>query len=167
MVRVGNPVIVFVLVALCACGSGEEPAEGGADASAQASGGIERNPAGAAEPDPTDARSTVEFRSYNLRAGTRAEFHRLVVEQAIPMLERWNVDVVGYGPSPHDTTSYFLIRAFASAEERQRSEDAFYDSVEWRDGPREAILARIDSYTTIVLELDGRTIEGLRMSLAQ
>jgi len=110
--------------------------------------------------------STVEFRSYNLRPGAREEFHRLVLEESLPMLERWNIDVVGSGPSAHDESSYILIRAFPSIEERQRSEDAFYGGAEWIEGPREAVLSLIDSFTTIVLELDRATVDGLRAALA-
>jgi ketosteroid isomerase-like protein len=78
------------------------------------------------------------------------------------MLERFKVDVVGYGPSLHDADSYYLMRSFASIEERERSEDAFYGSEEWRLGPREAVLADIDSYTTVVVRLDDATLAGLR-----
>ena len=42
----------------------------------------------------------VEIRSYNLKPGARDEFHRLVLERSMPMLERWNVDVVAFGPFP-------------------------------------------------------------------
>lgn len=108
------------------------------------------------------ARHLVEIRSYNLRPGSRAEFHRVATEQALPMLRRHRIDVVAAGPSPHDTTSYYLIRAFASLDARQQSEDRFYGSTEWRDGPRAAILALIESYTTVVLEVDDRTLAGLR-----
>ena len=104
----------------------------------------------------------VEIRSYNLRPGSRGEFHRLATDQAVPMLRRFRVDVVAAAPSPHDTTSYYLIRAFASLDDRQQSEDRFYGSAEWRDGPRAAILALIESYTTVVLEVDDRTLAGLR-----
>jgi hypothetical protein len=78
------------------------------------------------------------------------------------MLGRWKVDVVAYGPSLHDRDSWFLARAFATVEDRQKSEDAFYGSDEWKQGPREATLADIESYTTVVLELDEETIRGLR-----
>ena len=44
----------------------------------------------------------VEILSYNLKPGTRAEFHRLFIEEAFPMLKRWNVDMVAYGSSLHD-----------------------------------------------------------------
>jgi hypothetical protein len=72
------------------------------------------------------------------------------------------VDVVANGPSLHDENSYYLIRRFDSLSHRQESENAFYGSDEWRKGPREQILARIESYTEIVLELDEVTVQGLR-----
>jgi hypothetical protein len=37
------------------------------------------------------------------------------------------------------------MRAFPGLEERERTEGAFYGSEEWRQGPREAILAGIES----------------------
>ena len=104
----------------------------------------------------------VEIRSYNLKPGTRQEFHRLFVEQALPMLKRWKVDVVRYGPSPHDEDSYYLIRAYAGLEDREKSQDAFYGSDEWRQGPREPLLAMIDNYTSIVIEMEKSTVGALR-----
>ncbi|HTE65483.1 MAG TPA: NIPSNAP family protein [Candidatus Binatia bacterium] len=104
----------------------------------------------------------VEIRSYNLKPGTRGQFHRLVVEQSMPMLHRWKVDVVAYGPSLHDDDSYYLVRAYASLEDRERSQDGFYGSVEWRAGPRQAILDCIESDTSVVIEMDPDTIDRLR-----
>ena len=104
----------------------------------------------------------VEIRSYTLKPGTREEFHRLFLEEAFPMLQRWKVDVVAYGPSLHDQDSYFLMRRYDSLAQREESENAFYGSDEWRQGPREAIIALIEKYTEIVLELDESTVEGLR-----
>jgi ketosteroid isomerase-like protein len=72
------------------------------------------------------------------------------------------VDVIAYGPSLHDKDSYFLMRGFEGVEIRQKQEDAFYGSEEWIKGPRERVLADIDSYTTIVVELDEATTQGLR-----
>ncbi|HMB91484.1 MAG TPA: hypothetical protein VKP65_11595 [Rhodothermales bacterium] len=107
-------------------------------------------------------RSTVEICSYNLKPGTRTKFHRLVVEEAVPMLQRWSMDVVAYGPSLHEEDSYILIRAFTSLKERQRLEDAFYGSVEWREGPRNSVLTLIESYTTVVLDLGPAAVDALR-----
>ena len=114
-------------------------------------------------PEPAMAQErTVEIRSYNLKPGTRERFNALFLKEALPMLQRWKVDVVAFGPSLHDKDSYFLMRAFEGVEQRQRSEDAFYGSEEWIKGPRERVLADIDSYTTIVLHVDEATLNGLR-----
>ena len=78
------------------------------------------------------------------------------------MLKRWNVDVVAYGPSLHDENSYYLMRRFESLAHREQSEDAFYSSNAWRQGPREAIIALIENYTEVVLQLDEVTMQGLR-----
>jgi hypothetical protein len=104
----------------------------------------------------------LEIRSYNLKPGSRNEFHRLFMEEAFPLLKRWNVDVVAYGPSLHDENAYYLMRRYDSLAQREDSENAFYGSSEWRQGPREAIIALIENYTEIVLELDEATVQGLR-----
>ena len=80
----------------------------------------------------------------------RAVFHERILNEVIPMLKRWKVDVVTFGPSPHDADSDHLVRSYVSLDDRQQSQDTFYGSAEWRDG----ILAFIDNYTSIVLELD-------------
>ena len=104
----------------------------------------------------------VEIRSYNLKSGNRQEFHRLLVERALPMLQRWKVDVVRYGVSPHDKDSYCLMRAYSSLEDREQSQDAFYGSDEWKLGPREPILALIETYTSVVIEMEESTVNALR-----
>ena len=104
----------------------------------------------------------IEIRSLNLRPGTRDEFHRLYIEEALPLLNRWNMDVVAHGPSLHDENSYYVIRRFDSLAKREQSEDAYYASDDWRQGPREAILALIENYMDITLELDEVTVQGLR-----
>lgn len=104
----------------------------------------------------------VEIRSYNLKPGSRGEFHRLVMEASLPLLKRWGVDVVAFGPSPHDEDSYYLIRTYESLAQRQTSQDAFYGSDDWRQGPREAIVSLIESDTSIVLEMDTHVVDTLR-----
>ena len=95
--------------------------------------------------------AVIEIRTYKLKQGSGAAFHRTVVEESLPMLERWGVEVVAFGLSLDEEDCYVLIRAYPSLEERQRSQDAFYGSDEWRNGPREAIVSRIDSDISVVL----------------
>jgi len=104
----------------------------------------------------------IEIRSYNLKPGTRDEFQCLFLEEAMPLLQRFHVDVVAYGPSLHDENSYYLMRRFDSLAHRDQSEESFYGSEEWRKGPREAVLACIENYTEFVIEVDESTLNGLR-----
>ena len=104
----------------------------------------------------------IEIRSLNLKPGTREEFHRLYIEEALPLLKRWNFDVVAHGVSLHDENSYYVIRRFDSLAQREQMEDAYYASDDWRQGPREAILALIENYTEVVLDVDEVTVQGLR-----
>jgi hypothetical protein len=101
----------------------------------------------------------VEIRSYRLKPGSGAAFHRTVLEESLPMLERWGVEVVAFGPSLDDEDSYVLIRAYPSLEERQRSQDAFYGSDEWRNGPREAIVSCIESDISVVLPAEALSLD--------
>jgi hypothetical protein len=107
----------------------------------------------------------LEIRSYNLKPGTRDQFHQLMIEQSLPLLKRWQINVVACGPSLHDEDSYYLMRSYASLEELNQSEDAFYGSQEWRQGPRKAVLALIDNYTTIVIDVDETTLQGFKTGL--
>ena len=104
----------------------------------------------------------IEIRSINLQPGRREEFHRLYIEEALPLLKRWNFDVVAHGPSLHDENTYYVIRRFEGLARREEMEDTYYASDDWRQGPREAILALIENYTDIVLELNEVTVQGLR-----
>ena len=107
-------------------------------------------------------RHFVEFRSLSLKPGTREKFNRLYIEQSLPLLKRWNMDVVAYGPSLHDENTYYVIRRFDTLAQREQVEDAFYGSDDWRRGPREALLALIENYTDVVIELHDAAVQALR-----
>ena len=104
----------------------------------------------------------IEIRTLNLKPGTRDGFHRLYIEEALPLLKRWNFDVVIHGPSLHDENTYYVIRRYDSLAQRDEMEDTYYASDDWRKGPRERILALIESYTDIVFEVDDVTVRGFR-----
>ena len=104
----------------------------------------------------------VEIRSYQLKPGAAAEFHSAVEAIAVPMLREWGTDVVAYGPSGHAPDAYFLIRAYVDLDDLNRRQDAFYGSEEWRNGPRESIVSRIESFLTTVLWMSPEAIEDLR-----
>jgi hypothetical protein len=109
---------------------------------------------------------TVEIRSYALKPGSGPAFERLFRERAEPMLRAYGMDVVVFGKSAHDENAYFLIRAFDSLEHLTKSEDEFYGSAQWRNGPREAVLSHIKSYQDTVIMLSAEAVERLRADLA-
>jgi NIPSNAP len=104
----------------------------------------------------------LEIRTYRLLPNTRGEYHRLFVEEAAPLLAAHGIDVVRFGPSLDDPDGYVLLRSFADLADRERREEAFYSSPEWRDGPRAAVIEKIDEYLDAVLELDEAAIDALR-----
>ena len=108
------------------------------------------------------ARRLVEIRAYRLKPGTRADFHVAASEHALPMVRAYGMDVVTHGIVPNDDDGYFLVRSFASLAELTAQEDEFYGSQAWRDGPREALVSRIDAYVDTLLWLSPAAIADLR-----
>lgn len=70
--------------------------------------------------------------------------------------------MVAYGPSLHDENTYYVIRQFDDLARREDMEDAYDSSDGWRKGPRERMVALIESCIDIVLEVDESTALGLR-----
>lgn len=104
----------------------------------------------------------VQIRSYQLRPDALMPFHRAFLERCVPMLREWGHDVIAFGPSPHEADTYYLVRAYADLADLNTRQDAFYGSPQWREGPREAVLAMIDRYLDTVLWLSPDSIEDLR-----
>jgi hypothetical protein len=105
----------------------------------------------------------VEIRSYKLKPGSAVELHRIVSEQAVPMLREWGTDVVAFGPSAHEADTYFLVRSYENLADLNTRQDAFYGSGAWRSGPREAVVEKIGSYLNTVLWLSQEAIDNLRI----
>ena len=111
-----------------------------------------------------NARRLVEIRAYRLVPGTRDDFHAAVTTRALPMVCAYGMDVVAHGPVPNDVNGYFLVRSFASLAELTAQEDEFYGSAPWREGPREALVSRIETYVDTLLWLSPAAIDDLRAS---
>ncbi|WP_026212592.1 NIPSNAP family protein [Longispora albida] len=104
----------------------------------------------------------MEIRTYRLKPGTRDEFLRVMLEESVPLLTAHGIDVIAAGASLTEPDDAYLIRAFASLEAHQEQEETFYASQPWLTGPREAIVSRIDTYHTIVIETTKEAAEALR-----
>jgi hypothetical protein len=106
----------------------------------------------------------LEIRTYRLKPGTRDEFVRVMRDEAAPLLATAGIRVVGIGASLAAEDGHeeaYLMRAFDSLSRRGEQEDAFYGSDTWRLGPREAVVSRIESYHTIVIEVSAEAVAAL------
>jgi hypothetical protein len=111
----------------------------------------------------------LEVRTYRLHPGARDEFVRVMREESVPMLERHGIRSVVCGASLVAEDGFeeaYLVRAFDSLEQRAAQEAAFYSSPEWREGPREAIVSRIESMHTIVIEATAEAVHALEAASA-
>ncbi len=96
----------------------------------------------------------IEILILKLKEGTREDFHHVYVTQSLPLLRKWEINVIAHGKSLHDENTYFVIRLFESLENRQTLEDSFYGSEVWKNGPREAIISKIESSATLVVKTE-------------
>lgn len=103
----------------------------------------------------------LEIRTYRLKPGMGEAFHRLMQTRCLPLLRAWGMDVVRAGPCRLEAEGYVLLRAFEDAGHLQASQDAFYGSDGWRLGPREEVLACIEMYCSVVLELEEAAIRAI------
>jgi hypothetical protein len=99
-----------------------------------------------------DNNMITEIRVYKLKENTATEFNKVFTEQSLPMMKRWKVNVVDYGFSLIDKDSFYLIRSYENLEQRKVSQDAFYGSDEWKNGPEKLIMNCIDIYNTSVVD---------------
>jgi hypothetical protein len=106
----------------------------------------------------------VEIRSYKLKPGSGARFHELVVTKSMPLLRASGTEVVAFGQSMHDDDAYYLVRAYDSLDHRRSSQDAFYSSAGWRNGPRRAIVELIEADWDTVLWLPRAAVDAMRDS---
>lgn len=105
---------------------------------------------------------TVEILLYTLRPGTGHEFHQIMHDVSVPLHRSVGMDVVAYGNSLHDADSYYLIRVYDDLNHLTMSQDEFYQSAAWRNGPREAIIGQIATSTKSVVTLSNIAVDHLR-----
>ncbi len=108
----------------------------------------------------------LEVRTYRAVGDQASTLVRLMRAGALPLLAAAGIDVVAcdvsLDPRDEDPRDAYLIRAFEDEAARERAERDFYASAAWRDGPREAILALIESFHTVILDVPASGVEALR-----
>lgn|GEM_PF-746750 len=104
--------------------------------------------------NPAASHEVFEILTLDIKPGRRDEFHNIYVTQSVPLLKKWNFNLVAYGPALHDANSYYVIRRFKNLDEREKSENAFYDSDDWKLGPRDAIMGLVEHFAYAVVSAD-------------
>ncbi len=115
---------------------------------------------------PTMTNLLVEFRTYKLRAGEGVAFHHIMGNESVPLLIAAGTSVIGYGNSAGDNDAYVLIRAYTSEQDRKTSQEAFYSSDVWRNGPRNSIISRIDTSIDFLRWMTRQQLSALISHLA-
>lgn len=105
---------------------------------------------------------TVEFLLYTLKPGTGSDFHRIMEEQSVPCHRDAGMDIVSFGNSMDDNDAYYLIRAYDDLAHLKTSQEHFYSSPAWREGPRQAIIDKISVSVKTVMVLSESAIDSLR-----
>ena len=70
----------------------------------------------------TTSEPVIEIRTYLLKPGERAAYHRILRDEGAPLLEQFGIEVVAHGPSLLDDDHYFLVRAYPSLAARDAAE---------------------------------------------
>lgn len=97
----------------------------------------------------------LEIRTYRLKPGTIDEFVRVMRDECLPLLNRFGIKVIDCGASlvaENGHEEAYLIRSFQSLTEHRTQEERFYGSNSWLAGPREAIVSKIESYHSVVID---------------
>jgi hypothetical protein len=108
----------------------------------------------------------LDIRTYRTVASERGEFLRIMRDDAVPMLRRYGIDVVAFGPSLHDADHSFLIRSFASSGERDEQLGRFYGSEEWLGTYDDRVTALLETYLVVVVEAAPEVVSALRTLVA-
>lgn len=93
----------------------------------------------------------LELRIFTVHPGTREEFDRVSREGTIPMMRRYDIDVIAFGPCLNNDDGYYLLRAFADEDDRVVRSQAIYATEEWMSEYDELVGAMIAGYQTAVL----------------
>src|ERR687887_98190 len=101
--------------------------------------------------NPAASQEVFEILTLDIKPGRKDEFHNVYVAQSVPLLKKWNFNLVAYGPSLHDANSYYVIRRFKNLDDREKSENAFYNSDDWKSGPRDAIMGLVEHFAYAVV----------------
>lgn len=111
--------------------------------------------------------SVLEIRRYTIKPDMAAQFGRIMRSESLPLLNATGTNVVAFLPSLHAPDAFVLMRTYRSLAHRNASQDSFYGSRAWRDGPRQSVLDCIDVFTNAIIEIDDALLNYLHCAKPQ
>jgi hypothetical protein len=109
------------------------------------------------------AAGLLEMRIFTLHPGTREEFDRISREGTIPMMRRFDIEVIAFGPCLNNDDGYYLLRAFADEDDRVVRSQAIYATDEWTANYDEPVGSMIAGYQTAVLPSSSELVARFAM----
>ena len=104
----------------------------------------------------------IEILLYKLKPGAGGEFFDIMQNISVPLHQQNGIDVIWHGQSMHDAAGYGLIRGFKDMAALDEAQSVFYASDAWKEGPREAIIVRIETVIKIIIPMNADAVKGLR-----
>ena len=103
----------------------------------------------------------VEIIVYRLKSGSGSDFHRIMLNESLPLHRSAGIRVLESRQSADDPDGYCLVRAFESLARLRKDQDEFYASAAWREGPRQRIIDCIETTVSVVLEMTELQVSAL------
>src|SRR5438093_11778201 len=70
---------------------------------------------------PTASEEIIEILTLDIKPGMRDEFHTRYVTKSVPLLKKWNFNLVAYGPSLDDANRSYSLRIISDFIDSQLS----------------------------------------------
>lgn len=99
----------------------------------------------------------MEFRTYTMLPGARADFVAFFTNEAIPRMRAAGMTVLGQFSSVTDDNVFAYARTFASLDERERQYQVFYGSEDWLGWMIDTAMGKEESFIVFLGDSDPST----------
>jgi hypothetical protein len=99
----------------------------------------------------------MEFRTYTMVPGARAEFVEFFKTQAMPLMAAVGMNVVGQFSSVTDENVFAYARTFDSIEQREAQYKAYYESEDWLGWMIDTAMGKEESFIVFLGDDEPRT----------
>jgi hypothetical protein len=88
----------------------------------------------------------VEFATYRVKAGRRAEFIQFFETKAVPVMRAHGIRILGPLVDLENPNRFVWLRSFPSEAERIRRKKAFHDSAAWTGELGPVVMPMLESW---------------------